>query len=255
MVKFTLSLISVLIVGFQVLFAQENRDIVTQPIQWVTLNSNLSFGKRICLLLEGQFRQAQNLEPQQYQLRTALDVKITEHLSIAPLGYVYTWNYKYGKQPAAFENNEHRIFQQVSYKHLIGVVKMDHRLRMEERFIQNHSIGNSGSVVDEGYVVRQNRLRYRLMARVPLNSRKIEPHTYFLSAYDEIFVSWGDKITFHEPDQNRLFMGVGYQFDKSFTLQGGFIYQLLLKANGTMQENNIGIQLQLAYNIDLAKGH
>ncbi len=34
-------------------------------------------------------------------------------------------------------------------------------------------------------------------------------------------------------------------------MQGGFLYQMLIKANGAMQENNMGFQLQLTYAIDL----
>jgi len=211
--------------------------------------------KRLSLILEGQFRQVTDFDPQQYQARTALDIKLNEHFSIVPLGYVYTWNYKYGKQPALFANNEHRIWQQVFYKHNIGRVKMDHRVRLEERFLEKHVSAPDGRVINEEYSVNQTRLRYRLMARVPLNKPAIEPGSYFVSAYDEIFVSWGDFVTYHEPDQNRIFAGLGYQFDKNFTLQSGFLYQMIVKANGAKQENNLGFQIQLTYNVDCTRSN
>jgi predicted porin len=60
-------------------------------------------------------------------------------------------------------------------------------------------------------------------------------------------------VTFHKIDQNRVFAGVGYQVTKDFSFQGGFLYQMLVKANGAKQENNTGIQLQVNYNFDFTK--
>ena len=253
MVKFSLCLAFVFGL-FQFAIGQDdNRETVTQSIQWVAVSSNLKVSKRLCILIDGQFRQAGQLEPMQYQARTGLDIKLNDHFSIVPIGYVYTWNYQYGKQPATFVNNEHRTWQQVTYKHHAGIVHFEHRLRLEQRFIQHHTATSSGDVVDDGYSVLQHRLRYRLQARIPLNSKTIEPKTYYAIAYDEIFKSWGENVTYDYPDQNRLFAGVGYQFEKNFSMHMGAIYQMVIKRNGAQQENNIGALLQLTYNIDLTK--
>ena len=251
MIKLTSSLLLTLVLSLHIAFGQSGeRETVTQALQWFSINSNIKMTSRLSWIVEGQFRYADDFDQQQYQARTALDIKINERFSVVPLGYVYTWNHKYGKQPAAFENNEHRIWQQIFYKHSLRRLKVDHRLRLEERFIQQHHITSDGSVVDDGYILNQTRLRYRLMARLPLNSASIEPGTFFASVYDEIFYSWGEHVTYQKPDQNRMFAGAGYQFNKNFTLQGGLIYQLLVKSNGAKQENNIGLQLQLTYNVD-----
>ncbi|HTE33612.1 MAG TPA: DUF2490 domain-containing protein [Chryseolinea sp.] len=256
MVKSSLFLIAIFTVSLQTLFAQQDeKQVVNQAIQWFSVNSNIALTKRFSLYIEGQFRQVGTFDPMQYQLRTAVDVKLNDHFSIVPVGYVYTWNYQYGKQPAAYKNNEHRFFQQVVYKHSLGITKIDHRIRIEERFVQHHHTNTDGEIVDDGYDVELYRLRYRLMARVPLNAKKIEPGTWFLSAYDEVFVSWGSPVTYHKPDQNRLFAGIGFQFDKSTTLQGGLLYHMLIKGNGTMQENNVGPQVMLTYNLDCSKAH
>jgi hypothetical protein len=255
-IKLSSCLFFSLVLSFQAVFAQSgDRETVTQSIQWFSLVSNLKLTKRLSVLVEGQFRQVTDFDPQQYQIRTALDVKLNEHFSVTPLGYVYTWNYRYGKQPAAFANNEHRMWQQVFFKHGLSKLRLDHRLRLEERFIERHSLSSDGTIMDEGYSTHQTRLRYRLMARLPLNNSAIEPGTYFLSAYDEIFFSWGDFVTYHDLDQNRLFTGLGYQFDKRLTLQGGFICQMIVKANGAKQENNLGFQIQLTYNVDCTRSN
>jgi hypothetical protein len=169
---------------------------------------------------------------------------------LTPLGYVYTWNYFYGRQPAQFENNEHRIWQQVVYKHtMFGRVVTDHRLRFEQRFIQSRSVTQDDGVVYDGYTNRQFRFRYRFQARLPLNGHEIEPGTWFLGVYDEVFMSRGKAVTFYEPDQNRIFIGPGYQFTERLSVYPGFLYQMLIKGNGKQQENNLGIQVMVTYNV------
>jgi hypothetical protein len=189
----------------------------------------------------------------QHQARTAIEFKVNDHFSVVPLGYVYTWNYLYGKQPNAFVNNEHRIYQQFFYKHSISRLKVDHRFRIEERMIQVHTKDPDHVVHDDGYSNHQVRFRYRFMARLPLNHAALDAKTVFASTYDEVFLSTGKLVTFHEPDQNRIFAGLGYQFTKEFSLQGGFLYQLMIKSNGAKQENNVGFQVLLTYNPDLTK--
>ncbi|MGC3943413.1 MAG: DUF2490 domain-containing protein [Chryseolinea sp.] len=140
MVKFSLCLAFVF-GAFQIVNGQgQEKETVTQSIQWVAFSSHLKVSKKLQILLDGQFRQAGSMDPMQYQARTGLDIKINDHFSFVPVGYVYTWNYLYGKQPATFVNNEHRTWQQVMYKHHTGIVHFEHRLRLEQRFLQHHSL-------------------------------------------------------------------------------------------------------------------
>jgi hypothetical protein len=228
-----------------------DRKIVNQSIEWVSVTTNWKISKRTSLIAEGQFRQAEAFQPMQYQFRTGAEITLNKHFSIVPVGYVYTWNHKYGEQPATFENNEHRVWEQVTYKHTFSRLKLSHRMRLEQRFIQSHVDNGDGHIVNEGYSIFQNRLRYRFAAVLPLNHAALDPKTWFASVYNEAFLSWGEKVTFHEPDQNRLYGGVGYQLSKPLSVQAGMLYQMLIKANGAKQENNVGVQVQVVYNIDL----
>ena len=186
MIKFS-SLLCVQILMLQFVIAQpKNREIVNQPLEWFAFSSNLKLSKTITWMLDGQFRYASDFDQQQYQARTALEVKLSDHFTVSPLGYVYTWNYLYGEQPASFENNEHRIWEQIFYEHSISKLKIDHRLRLEQRFIESHTMMNN-DIVGEGYSDKQNRLRYRIMIRMPINGPTIEAKSIFLSVYDEAF--------------------------------------------------------------------
>jgi hypothetical protein len=226
------------------------REEVTQAIEWFSFTSNIKVNKHLSLVAEGQFRFAQDFEPMQFQFRGAADIHITKELSFVPLGYVYTWNTVYGKQPARFVNNEHRIWQQVLFKHHTGRFRFNHRARLEQRYIQVHTM-NNGEVVYEGFDYYANRVRYRFLLTVPFGSKEMGPKTFFGNFYNETFLSWGPKVTYHKPDQNRVFMGIGYQGGKNFTVTSGLLYQMMVKANGAMQENNVGLQVMVGYNFDL----
>jgi predicted porin len=232
--------------------AVAQRETVNQSAEWFAITSNIKLDKRFSVLAEGQFRFVNNLDPMQFQARTGLDVAVSKHFSFMPVAYVYSWNPIYGKQPATYSNNEHRIFQQLQYTHRIGRFFVGHRARLEQRFIQVHDNVN-GEVVNKGYTLYLNRLRYRLQVQVPINNKEMVPGTFYASFYNELFLDFGSNVVYTDPDQNRFFAGAGYKINKKASFQLGYLYQMLIKLSGTKQENNIGFQAQIIYNIDLSK--
>lgn len=229
------------------------RAIVTQPTEWIALNSTIKLHRRFGFAFDGQLRFVGPLQNFQHYVRNGLEVYITPKLSIVPVGYMYVWNFRYGKQPAEFANNEQRIWQQILYRSRYRKFFFEHRFRLEERFIQHHHTEPDGSVIYNGYKTYANRIRYRLQARFSLNKPTIEPRAWFISAYDEVFYSWGPNITFRKPDQNRLYAAIGYQFNKKCSLQVGPFYQMWIKKNGEEQENNVGALIQVGYNLDFTR--
>jgi len=250
--KVTLALLTGILTPALIFAQPRPNDRVTQGVEWFQLTNNIKVHKRVSLLAEGVFRFAGDFEPMQFQVRVGADIHLTKNLSIMPLGYVYTWNPTYGKQPAKFVNNEHRIYQQVAYKHRLGRVQISHRGRIEERRIQVHTVEN-GDVINQGYDLSLLRARYRLMANIPLNGTEIGPKTMFVRLYGETLMEWGKAVVYHRPDQNRLYAGLGYQTGNKLMITGGAIYQMLVKLNGVQQENNVGFQIQATYNFDLTK--
>ncbi|MEO7990668.1 MAG: DUF2490 domain-containing protein [Chryseolinea sp.] len=228
------------------------RETVNQSIGWLSLNSNMKLHSKFGISLDVQIRQA-GTDAMQRQVTAGFDYFVTKSLTIIPLGLSHVWNYQYGKQPAAFVNDENRIFQSIAYKHKISRIAVSHRFKVEERFLQVHTKGASDEVIDNGYTNKQVRFRYRAMFNIPINHDKMGPKTVYLSIWDEIFMSRGKSVTFNAPDQNRIFVGLGYQVTKDFSFQGGYFLQTLIKSNGTKQENNAGIYLQMNYNFDFSK--
>jgi hypothetical protein len=231
-----------------VLTAQE-RETVTQTITWTSFNSNLLVANKFWIVTDGQFRFIHDFENMQHMVRAGLSYDITPHLSIVPIGYSFIYNYKYGKQPAGFVNHEQRLWQQVFYTHKIKNIPMNHRLRLEERWIQERNATSESN----DYSDFQWRMRYRILANIPLSKKTIEPKVWYLSVWDEFFWSWGETVTFHEINQNRIFIGPGYQLTKNTQIQAGFFTQMLIKSNGAKQENNNGFMIQINANADLRR--
>jgi|SRR5688572_21151630 hypothetical protein len=108
--------------------------------------------------------------------------------------------------------NETRFWQQLTMNHYLERIKFEHRYRVEQRWFKT------------GF---RNRFRYRLNAAVPINNKKIGPKTFYIASFNEIF------LTNKEPyfERNRFFLGTGYQINKMFTIQPGYVYQFDYRNN------------------------
>lgn len=240
------SLLLILSVHFLSTQAQD-RETVDQTVIWTSVNSNVRIAEKWMIVADAQFRFIHEFENMQHMVRAGLSYDITPNLSVVPIGYSFIYNYKYGKQPAGFVNHEQRLWQQVFYKHKIKNIPMNHRLRLEERWLQERNATNESN----DYSDYQWRARYRILANIPLTAKSLDPKTLYLSVWDEFFVSWGETVTFNKINQNRIFVGPGYQLTKNTQIQAGYYYQMLIKSNGAKQENNIGFLIQLNANADL----
>ena len=142
---------------------------------------------------------------EQLLLRTGLNYHLSSSSSVT-LGYGFIPSYVYESEQKKPEITEHRIFQQLIMTNKIGRIKFEHRYRIEQRW------------VNDDY---RNRLRYRLMAFIPINKPVIEEGTFFLGLFDEVFMN--TKNTFF--DRNRLYGALGYQISKTTQVQLGYLYQ------------------------------
>ncbi len=164
---------------------------------------------------------------EQLLLRTGLNYHFSKNAFVTA-GYAYIPSYVYDSEQDAPETEEHRIWQQLISNNYIGRVKLEHRYRVEQRWVNNDY---------------RNRFRYRLMLFIPLNKPKMEEKTWFVGLYDEIFIN--DKATFF--DRNRLYGSLGYQVNKKTSLQLGMMHQ---------QVNNFGkwyLQFAIVFNTDFRR--
>lgn len=121
-------------------------------------------------------------------------------------GYAHIGSYVYESEQSAPEDEEHRIWQQFILINKINRLKIEHRYRIEERWVNK---------------AFKSRLRYRVMAFLPINKPVIEKGTWFLALYDEIFLNTKQNYF----DRNRLYGAVGYQLSQSTGIQTGMLQQ------------------------------
>jgi len=101
--------------------------------------------------------------------------------------------------------NEHRIYQQFISKQAIGKIKIQHRYRFEQRFVENDF---------------KLRYRYFLSLKIPLLKTNKK---YYISAYNELFINSNCDKTF---DRNRLYGGLGYELNSNIKLELGYMNQI-----------------------------
>ena len=208
---------------------------------------------------EAHVRQAERgAMPQQLLLRPAINFHLNPEV-LFTAGYSYYYNYRYGAYPIGVESWEHQAYQQMQFTARMGKVALQHRFRMEERFIaalKPDAASESGYTFDQ--YTYQSRFRIRLMATLPLGAyEKVEPKTWFLSAYDELFLNFGDNARLDLMNQNRISALLGYQYNKQGSVQVGYLLQTLQRpgaASGAdLVEMNSTLHVILTYNLDLRK--
>ena len=142
---------------------------------------------------------------EQLLLRPALNFHLSANI-ILTAGYTYIANHEFESEDSAPETEEHNIWEQLLIKQPLGRVYLEHRYRVEQRWIE---------------MDYRSRLRYRLTFLFPLNTKKIEPGSVFIGMFDEIFVNTEEDFF----DRNWFYSAIGYQFTKATSAQVGMLNQ------------------------------
>jgi hypothetical protein len=138
-------------------------------------------------------------------------------------------------------NPEHRAYQFFVVPQNLGIFNLRHRYRLEQRFRYQ--------TATDKYIFN-HRFGYQLQIQIPLKGKKIEPKTPFILIQDEIFINFGKNVRNNFFDQNRILLGFGYQFSKTFTANIGYQYNFVQRANPETFEQINGIRLNAIINLD-----
>ena len=114
-----------------------------------------------------------------------------------------------------FVNKEWRLWEQFLVNSYIGRIKLENRVRVEQRWT---------SLL--GY---RNRLKYRLNMVLPVTDKQIKPGTFYVTGWDEIYLTNSDPHF----ELNRIYAGAGYEMSKHLTVQTGYLYQVNYKPDDT----------------------
>jgi hypothetical protein len=141
---------------------------------------------------------------EQLLIRTGLGYTFNEGKNNVLLGYGYILSENYiNTTDEKISVNEHRIFQQFISNQSIGKVKLSHRYRFEQRFVEDDF---------------KMRFRYFLGLNIPIS----KTGNYYISAYNEVFLNTKSAIF----DRNRVYGGIGYQVNKNLKLEAGYMNQI-----------------------------
>ncbi|MFK8104514.1 MAG: DUF2490 domain-containing protein [Saprospiraceae bacterium] len=147
---------------------------------------------------------------EQLLLRTGIGYNLTENNNNLLLGYGFIHSQNYVANLEDKVNvDEHRIFQQFITRQSIGRVKVQHRYRFEQRWIEETDF--------------KLRFRYFLSLNIPINNFDLIDNTWYASVYNEIFLN-DEQIVY---DRNRLYLGLGYRLSKSTKFEVGYMNQFL----------------------------
>jgi hypothetical protein len=228
--------------------AQRISDVNT--IGWYNSFGTIHVNPKTSIWLEYQWRRENFITDWQQSLAR---VGVKRHFKnglAALLGYGYIITYPYGDYPAGpYHIPEHRIWEQLTWNDNIGRVGLNHRMRLEQRFVGR--IDQKAATRDVSDYLYMNRFRYQLRGTLPLKKKTITDKTWYLAAFDEIFIGFGKNVNQNIFDQNRIGALLGYQPNKSFRVEGGYFNQTvqqggLVTAREVFQYNH-GLIVNLYY--------
>ena len=204
-IKYLLIILTLSFFTCDFLHAQENikdKNLGT----WNTFNIQYSFAPKWGAMLELQTRINKPFhELNYYEQKGGIYYNINKNFQVLlGIGHYGTHDIdNFSDGPIV---REARIWQQFIISQYLSRLKFEHRFRIEERW-QNR--------------IFANRFRYRIQLAVPINHEKIEAKTFFVTAFNEVF------LTTKMPHfmRNRAYIGMGYQINKTFALQAGLIHQ------------------------------
>jgi len=198
---------------------------------WNILNIKYRLNEKTSLFGEAQLRSLSFYnEFHYYEYKGGVSYKVLKNLSLT-LGAGSYQTYREGGNFVLPKNNdEFRIWPQLTLYQSLGPLKVEQRYRAEFRFTSN------------GY---RNRFRYRLGLGYPFGEEKDGYKPFQVSASNELF------FTDREPyfERNRLALGFHFKPSKTTQIQLGYLHQFDYRINDETGRDF----LQVGYFIDLTR--
>ena len=200
--------------------------------------------------LEGQYRR-QGIGQRWEQLLLRPGVKYTfGHGLSGMVAYTYFRNYPFeggslGDPTTTGPQPEHRLLEEFQVKHKLGgggekAIELAHRFRAEQRWQGTSTIGIGTTDWEFG-----ERARYRLTDDIPFRWSTEGARPDYVSVYNEIFVNFGPHGGDNALDQNRTYGAVGWNLDKNFQIELGYLHNYMPTPSGVVGEHNHALQITI----------
>jgi hypothetical protein len=238
-------------------YSQNTRIEDANQIGWINYFGTFKIDSKFGIHTEYQLRRDNYVtDKQQGLLRVGLNYQANPKLQLR-LGYAAIETYPYGDIPIngmGKDFTEHRIYQMATVSDKISIVDISHRFMLEQRWIGRYT---RAELTTEDDFLFLNRLRYMVRLQVPLKGNSIQSKTPYVALYNEIFIGFGPNVNENIFDQNRLGALLGYKFNDTFRIEGGFLNQIVQLGrevnNRNVFQNNSGFIINSIFNFDLSK--
>lgn len=229
-------LITLMAAGISHLFTAQHAHAQHQELSgWGAWFHSQRFSKHWGMLFDAQFRSADQLKYLKNPLiRPAVSYYFDDRHFVTT-GYLFTGTYRRTDVEHKFRP-EHRIWEQYLLTHKAGHgAQVQHRFRLEQRFV-----GNEGQ--DNAFFAQ--RFRYFIRGVVPFKSDSTFRKGMFVGLQNEVFanVQNQDKTNGALFDQNRAYISLGYRLSKMVDVEAGYLNQFINQA----EQNTFNHVMQVA---------
>ncbi len=246
MQKFILILFISLLSSFFILSHCQviQKQVETREQLWLGYFNQTRISKRFGIWADVNWRTTDDFIKQKFQFIThnGLTYFINDNVRLTA-GYTYSYLYPDNLLPG---RPEHRPWQQLWWRQNYNKFQTLQWLRFEQRFKRKVENGKLTDDYNFNY-----RIRYNFALNIPLKGNKIEPKVPFFIIMDEIFINTGKEINYNYFDNNRFFIGFGYQFSKQITCHLGYMNLFQQEAGGYKYNNTNAIRFFIFHSLDL----
>ncbi len=180
---------------------------------WNILNVKFNINKKWSVFGEAQLRSLSfYTDFHYYEYKAGINFKAHPNVSVTLAAGDYDTYKEGGNFITPKNNDEFRIWPQITLTHPVGNFKIEQRFRSEFRFTSN------------GY---RNRFRYRLGIAYPFGKNETGFKPYLVNVSNELFFT--DKEPYFE--RNRVLVSFGYKMSKHETVLIGYLHQFDYKIN------------------------
>lgn len=247
MFKIQLLLVTIFLLVTTSSKAQQLKDTYHDEIVWTQYMLRGQIGSKWYVHFDAGYRMREYLNKKsQYFVRPGIIYFISPKVNIQA-GYAYFSTSQFLNGYSEVMRPEQRLYQRLTIIQQAGRFEIRHRYRLEERFIRNFSSGD----LQDGYTPTF-RASYQIYVSCPFNNVKIKEKTIYGFFSDELFVSFGKRVV-NSFDQNRVAIGLGYQFTKEFGVSMFYQYIYGQQATGTQLYAYNAYCMALIQTIDFRK--
>lgn len=200
---------------------------------WNILNIKYKHNEKWSAFAEGQIRSLKYYDHfHYYEYKAGLNYQLHKSLALTLAAGSYQTYREGGNFELPKNNNEFRLWPQISLTQQINKIKIEQRYRTESRFTSN------------GY---RNRFRYRLGIAYPFGKIKDDYKPYLVSLSNELF------FTDREPyfERNRIQASFNYKLNKQTSLMLGYLHQFDYKINDETGRDFF----MIGYNYEIFRTH